>query len=113
MLLTMPITMVLKNPFFPLWQNCVFVRVLLMILVGLVSKITGYGAGHPWFDYQQGHVFSLRQNIQTSSGDHRAYCPVGTGASLPGVKWPKREADHSPPTGAEIRGVLLHSLYPS
>jgi hypothetical protein len=42
--------------------------------------------------------------IQTSSGAHPASCPMGTRASFPGGKmWPGRDADHSPPSSAEVK----------
>jgi len=37
---------------------------------------------------------------------------MGTGVSLPGVKRPGRETDHSPPSSAEVKGrveLYLHS----
>jgi hypothetical protein len=39
--------------------------------------------------------FSLHHRVQTGSGAHPA--------SYPGVKWPGREADHSPPSSADVR----------
>jgi hypothetical protein len=47
--------------------------------------------------------FSLLYSIQTDSGAHSASCPVGNGGSFPGVKRPGREADHSPPSSAEVK----------
>jgi hypothetical protein len=42
--------------------------------------------------------------IQTGSGAHPASCTVGTGGSFPGGKaWPGRDADHSPPSSAEVK----------
>jgi hypothetical protein len=37
------------------------------------------------------------------SGDHPASYLTGTGAIYPGVKRPGRDADHSPPTNAEVK----------
>jgi hypothetical protein len=39
----------------------------------------------------------------SSSGTHPAPSPVGTGGDFPGGKWPGREADHSPPSSAEVK----------
>jgi hypothetical protein len=39
----------------------------------------------------------------TGSGVHPTSCKMGTGGSFPGVKRQGREADHSPPTGAEVK----------
>jgi hypothetical protein len=41
--------------------------------------------------------------VQTGSGAHPASCPMGTGGPFPGVKArPGRDADHSPPSSAEV-----------
>jgi hypothetical protein len=47
--------------------------------------------------------FSLRHRVQTGSGAHPASYPVGTKGPLLGVKRPGREADHSPPSSAEVK----------
>jgi hypothetical protein len=47
--------------------------------------------------------FSLRHHVQTGSGDHPASYPIGTEAVSLGVKRPEREADHSPPSSAEVQ----------
>jgi hypothetical protein len=40
----------------------------------------------------------------TGSGAHPASCTVGTGGSFPGGKArPGRDADHSPPSSAEVK----------
>jgi hypothetical protein len=51
--------------------------------------------------------FSLRHRVQTASGAHPA-----SGALSLGVKRPRRKADHSPPSSAEVKGCVelyLHS----
>jgi hypothetical protein len=41
--------------------------------------------------------------VQTGSGAHPASSPVGTGSPFPGGKArPGRDADHSPPSSAEV-----------
>jgi len=47
--------------------------------------------------------FPLHHCVQTGSGAHPASYPVGTGVSFPGVKQPGCEADHSPPSSAEVQ----------
>jgi hypothetical protein len=47
--------------------------------------------------------FSLSHHIQTGSGAHLASYPMGNGILSPGVKRMGREADHSPPSSAEIK----------
>jgi hypothetical protein len=48
--------------------------------------------------------FSSILCVQTGSGSHPASCPMGTRRVIsPGVKArPGRDADHSPPTSAEV-----------
>jgi hypothetical protein len=41
--------------------------------------------------------------VQTDSGAHPASYPTGTGALSLGLKRQGREADHSPPTSAEVK----------
>jgi hypothetical protein len=48
-------------------------------------------------------LFSLFHNAQTGSGAHPASCIMGTGGCFPEVKRQRREADHSPPTTAEVK----------
>jgi hypothetical protein len=42
---------------------------------------------------------SLLHSVQTATGAHPASYPVGT----EGVKLPEREADHSPPSSAQVK----------
>jgi hypothetical protein len=47
--------------------------------------------------------------VQTGSEAHPESCPMGTG----GKALPGRDADHSPPSGAEVKNekeLYLHSL---
>jgi hypothetical protein len=47
--------------------------------------------------------FSLRHRFKNGSGAQPASYPMGARGSYPGVKWPGREADHSPPSSAEVK----------
>jgi hypothetical protein len=48
--------------------------------------------------------FSSSSCVQTGSGAHPASCPMGTRGSFPGGKArPGRDADHSPPSSAEVK----------
>jgi hypothetical protein len=48
--------------------------------------------------------FSSSPCVQTGSGAHPASYPMGTGVSFPGGKArPGRDADHSPPSSAEVK----------
>jgi hypothetical protein len=56
-------------------------------------------------------VFPFLSNVQTGSGAHPVSYQMGTGGSSPGVKWPVREANHSPPSSAEVKnGVAMSPL---
>jgi hypothetical protein len=47
--------------------------------------------------------FSSILCVQTGSAAHPAFCPMGTGGPFPGAKSrPRRDADHSPPSSAEV-----------
>jgi hypothetical protein len=47
--------------------------------------------------------FSSTLCVQTGSGAHPASSPMGTGGPFPGGKArPWRDADHSPPSSAEV-----------
>jgi hypothetical protein len=47
--------------------------------------------------------FSSSLFVQTVSGAHPASCPMGTGGPFSGGKArPGRDADHSPPSSAEV-----------
>jgi hypothetical protein len=47
--------------------------------------------------------FSLPHNIQTGIAAHPVCYKIGTEGSFPRVKRPGREADHSPPSSAEVK----------
>jgi hypothetical protein len=48
--------------------------------------------------------FSSNLCVQTGSGAQPASCTVGTGGSFPGGKGrPGRDADHSPPSSAQVK----------
>jgi hypothetical protein len=50
-----------------------------------------------------GYNFSLLHIVQTGSGVHPTSYKMDTGGSFPEVKRQGREADHSPPTSAEVK----------
>jgi hypothetical protein len=47
--------------------------------------------------------FSLHHRVPNGSGAHPASYPMGTKGSFLGVKRSRREADHSPPSSAEVK----------
>jgi hypothetical protein len=55
--------------------------------------------------------FSFDHDVQTGSGPHPAPYTVGTECCFPGVMWPWHEADHLPPSSAEVEaGGAIPSL---
>jgi hypothetical protein len=65
---------------------------------------TGWTTGRTTFDPRQRRKdFYSSLCVQTGSGAHPASCTMGTGGTFPAVKaWPRRDADHSPPSSAEV-----------
>jgi hypothetical protein len=64
------------------------------------------------FESRWGQEFSLLHVVQTTSGAHPVSYPIGKGGSSPGVKQPGREADHSPPTSAEVKKTWIYTSAP-
>jgi hypothetical protein len=56
--------------------------------------------------------FSLLHIVQTGSGVHPTSYKMGTEGSFPGVKRQGREADHSPPTTAEVKKMWIYISTP-
>jgi hypothetical protein len=56
--------------------------------------------------------FLLLHIVQTGSGVHPTSYKMGTGGSFPGVKLQGREADHSPPTSAEVKNMWNYTSTP-
>jgi hypothetical protein len=50
--------------------------------------------------------FSLHHGVQNGSGAHPASSPMGTRGSFPEIKRPGREADHPPPSNAEVKELV-------
>jgi hypothetical protein len=70
------------------------------------SILSGYGLDDQTIEVQspaEAKDFSCSLCVQSSSGAHPAFCTMGTGGPFPGAKaWPGRDADHSPPSSAEV-----------
>jgi hypothetical protein len=56
--------------------------------------------------------FSLRHRVQNGSGAHPPSYPVDTKGSFPEVKRPGGEADHSPPSRAEVKNARSYTSIP-
>jgi hypothetical protein len=58
----------------------------------------------------RGWEFSLHYHVQTGSGANPTSYLMGTRGSFPGVlKWPGCEADHSPPSIAEVKSAWIYT----
>jgi hypothetical protein len=55
---------------------------------------------------------SLLHVFQTGFGAQLDSYPMGTGSSFPGVKRPRREADHSPLTIDEVKKIWIYTSTP-
>jgi len=75
------------------------------IEIFIVTVETRSLTGQPGFNTRQGlwWNFSLRHCIQTGPGAHPASYPVGIRGFSMVIKRPGREADHSPPSSAEVK----------
>jgi hypothetical protein len=56
---------------------------------------------------------SLHHRDQNSSGARPTSYPMGTRGSFPGVKRSGREADHSPPSSAEVKNAWSYTSAPN
>jgi hypothetical protein len=74
--------------------------------VSSVSVVSDYGLDNREIGIRSpagAEDFSSSLCVQTGSGAHRASCTMGTGGPFPGVKArPGCDADHSPPSSAEV-----------
>jgi hypothetical protein len=80
-----------------------------------VSIALGYGledrGSRVRFPAEAGN-FSLNHCVQNGSRTHPASYSMGTVGSFPGVKRPQREADHSPPSSAEVKDAWSYTSTP-
>jgi hypothetical protein len=56
--------------------------------------------------------FSLHHRVQNGSGAHPDSYPMGIGSPSLEVKRPEREADHSPPSSAEVKNAWSYTSTP-
>jgi hypothetical protein len=53
---------------------------------------------------------SLRHRVQTDSGVHPVSYSIGIRVSYPGGKMEGREADHSPPSSADVKNAWSYTF---
>jgi hypothetical protein len=70
-----------------------------------VSLETRLRNGRPGFSSRQGQCrdYSLRHRVQIDLGPTQPPIKWIPGDRTPGIKWPRREADHSPPPDVEVK----------
>jgi hypothetical protein len=57
----------------------------------------------------KGRYFSLPHSVQISSRAHLVFYPAGARVVSPGVKRPGREANHLPPSSAEVKNAWSYT----
>ena len=99
-----------------LWCVNVFLTILLIFFnrfgMGRVSSVgitTAYGLDGPGIESRWGARFSAP--VQNGPEAHRASCTMGTGSFPGGKVRPKRDADPSPLSSAEVKNRVKLYLY--
>jgi hypothetical protein len=78
---------------------------------GSVGTGTGYGLDGRGLIPGREKRFFLLHSVQNGSGAQSASYPMDTGCSFPGGEPTGREADHSPPSSADVKnGGVITSL---
>jgi hypothetical protein len=78
-----------------------------------VGIATGWTTEGSEFESRWGQEFLLFGVVPTGSGVHPTSYPMGTGGSSSRIKRPGREADHSPPTSAEVKKTWIYTSTPT
>jgi hypothetical protein len=99
-------------------MRTIIIIIIIIIIRSRDSSVgiaTDYGLddqGGREFESRQGKKFSLLHIVMTGSGVHPTSYRMGTGGSFPGVKQQRCEADHSPPTIAEVKETWVYISTP-
>ena len=106
-----------KYNFFPSFHSprCAIETLTLWKKLGrcsLVVIVNRLPAGRPWFDSPPGRDLSLYSNVQNFSGSNPTSCLKRTEGSLPGVKQPGHEVEHSSPPSAEFKNAWGYTSAP-
>jgi hypothetical protein len=74
--------------------------------VGIATRLTGWTIGVLVFDSRRGlGIFLFTTASRTALGPIQPPIQWIPGALSLGIKWPWREADHSPPSSAEVKNA--------
>jgi hypothetical protein len=80
----------------------------------LVCKATGWMIGFWGFDSRRGlGIFLFSTASRPALGPTQPPIHWVPGALSPGIKRPGREADHSPPSSAEVKNVWRYTSTPN
>jgi hypothetical protein len=84
-----------------------------MVRDNLVGMPTTLWAGRPGFDFRQGQeIFVFSTASRTALGPTQPPIQWVLRTLSPWVKQSGREADHSPPTGAEVKNTWIYTSSP-
>jgi hypothetical protein len=61
---------------------------------------------------QEQEIFSFSYGVQTGSGAHPAFYPVGTEVLFPEEKRPGRDPDNSSPSSVEVKNMWIYTSTP-
>jgi hypothetical protein len=82
--------------------------------VNAASIVAGYGLHNQGIGSSNPSRVSLLHMVQTGFGAHSASYPMGTRGFSLGVMHQEHEADHSPPSSAEVKITWIYaSILPS
>jgi hypothetical protein len=89
------------------------IMVVFVLYLILVDYSNGLRGGLPGFDSRMGKDFSLIHSVQPALGLTQPPIQWAPRILSPGVKWPGRVVDHSPPPSAGVKNggaipPLLH-----
>jgi hypothetical protein len=88
------------------------VRLILVIAQSVQGLASGKTAEGSEFESRSGQDLSPLHVVQTGSGDHPIPIQRVLGAFSPGIKRPGRDADHLPPTSAEVINTWIYTSTP-
>jgi len=70
-----------------------------------------YGLDDPGFEsWPAQETFLFSRNVQTDYAAHPASCSICTDVPSSGIKRPRREVDHSPPSSADVKDQWSYNL---
>jgi hypothetical protein len=106
-----------------IWQSSVRYDMKLQVRISAFTWLNSLYSTSDYFTYSQLLQRSRDSAVGVATGyglddrGIRVRVPVGSrifssGALSPGVKWPGREADHSPPTSAEVKRMWIYTSTP-